>query len=108
MRCTRGDMRRLRFRAAGVFAVDFDLDFAVFADEPGAFEELLRVEGLAALSDCFPSASVERHRDPLLIPATMNNKSFREDNTLNIYRRKFGPITEISSSARLRTISACK
>ena len=101
-------MRRLRFRAAGVFAVDFDFDFAVFADELDVLEELLRVEGAAALSDCFPSACGKSHRDPLVIPAATNTMSFREDNTLNFYRRKLGPITEISSSAKLRTISACR
>src|SRR4249919_3901778 len=98
MRCTRGDIRRLRFRAAVVFAVDFDFEFAVFADELDAFEELLRVEGAAAPSDCFPSACAESHKDPLAIPAATNRMSFREDNTPSFYRRKLGPITEISSS----------
>ena len=77
MRCTRGDIRRLRFRAAVVFAVALD-----FADEVDAFEELLRVDEAAALSDCFPSAGGERHRDPVMISAAMNSMSFREDNTL--------------------------
>ena len=79
MRCTRGEMRCLRLRAAAVFAVLFDFDFA---DELDAFEEPLRVEGVATSPDCFPSACGERHRDPLVIPAAMNSMSFREDNTL--------------------------
>lgn len=101
-------MRRLCFRATGVFAVDFALDFAVFVDELVAFDELLCVEGVATLSDCFPSASGEIDRDPQVIPTATSRMSFWEDDTLNFYRRKLGPITEISSSARLRTISACR
>ena len=112
MRCTRGDMWRLRLRAGVVFAelcalfdvADFDL--AAFADALPDLEAALWVVGAEALSDCFPKARGETHRDPPAIPATMHKTNVREDNTLTIYRRKLAPITEISSSARLRTSSA--
>jgi hypothetical protein len=98
-------MRRLRFREAEAFVVVF---FVVF---PDAVEDLpadFREEAGGVPEDCFPKACGEIHRDPQVIPATMYRMSFREDSTLNVYRRKLGPITAISSSARLRTISACR
>ena len=84
-----------------------DLDFDVFAVAELVLEGAVRDEAeLPAL--CLANVDGGTHRDPQVIPAAMHNANVREDNTLTIYRRKFGPITEISSSARLRTISACK
>ena len=106
-------MRRLRFLAAALFVLDECtlLDVADFC--MGVFEDALpdlavafRVADVELLSDCFPKARGEPHRDPQAIPATMNKTNVREDNTLTVYRRKLAPITEISSSARLRTSSA--
>jgi hypothetical protein len=92
MRCTRGDMRRLCFLAATLFALAawavFDLadgedlpagaDFTVFLVlEAGAVFD-------GALSDCLAEAHGETHRDPLVIAAAMNRMSFREDNTLSL------------------------
>ena len=81
IRRTRGDMRRLRFLAAALFALDectlfdvADFDLAV----------ALRVPEVEVLSDCFPKARGETHRDPQAIPAAMHKTNVREDNTLTL------------------------
>jgi hypothetical protein len=112
IRCTRGDMRRLRFLAAALFVLDECALFDVAGFALAVFEDPLpdlvacRVAEAEVFSDCFPKARGEPHRDPPAIPATKKKTNVREDNTLTVYRRKLAPITEISSSARLRTSSA--
>ena len=103
-------MRRLRFlrpRSSLRACALLTCDFAVFpAFVPAALAAGLRVRRKKHCRLAFRTHARETHRDPQAIPATMHRTNVREDNTLTIYRRKLAPITEISSSARLRTSSA--
>jgi hypothetical protein len=102
MRCTRGETRWRRL----LVTVRFVLLEAALPDEVFALDDLC-AEVLEAWDWC-ACAGKPQPSEPVRHPAISQEPDVRENNTALYYRLKLAPISEMSSSARLRTSSACR